>query len=172
MNKSFKCPCINQSISSLHIYFASLVAQMVKNLPAMQETRDQFLNQEDPLEKGMAAPSSVLAWEILWTEEPNMLQSMELQRVRHEWATNTFTFATARQITRVLSLNFSLTCILTWKEVEDVFCIIFIQSRCPPSGCMNALIPYFKRFPKMHYFLGHIHKQACTAFLRSLLTSW
>ena len=65
MNKSFKCPCINQSLSSLHIYFASLVAQMVKNLPAMQETWDQFLNQEDPLEKGMAAPSSILAWEIL-----------------------------------------------------------------------------------------------------------
>ena len=64
MNKSFKCPHINQSISSLHIYFASLVAQMIKNLPAMQETQGQLLNQEDPLEKGMAAPSRILAWEI------------------------------------------------------------------------------------------------------------
>ena len=49
---------------------ASLVAQMVKNLPAMQETRVQSLGQEDPLEKEMATHSSILAWEISWTEEP------------------------------------------------------------------------------------------------------
>ena len=56
-----------------------LVAQMVENLPAMQETRVQFLGQEDPLEKGMATQSSILAWEIPWTEEPGGLQSMELK---------------------------------------------------------------------------------------------
>ena len=50
------------------------VAQTVKNLPAMQETRVQSLGQEDPLEKGMATHSSVLAWEIPWTEEPGGLQ--------------------------------------------------------------------------------------------------
>ena len=61
---------------------ASLVAQVVKNLPAMQETRVQYLGQEDPLEKGMATHSSILAWEIPWTEEPGGLQSMGLQRVR------------------------------------------------------------------------------------------
>ena len=60
-------------------------AQMVKNLPAMQETRVQSLSQEDPLEKGMAAHSSVLAWRIPWTEEPGgLLQSMESQRVGHD----------------------------------------------------------------------------------------
>ena len=49
---------------------ASLVAQMVKNLPAIQENRVQFLGREDPLEKGMATHSSILAWRIPWTEEP------------------------------------------------------------------------------------------------------
>ena len=51
----------------------SLVAQMVKNLPAMQETQVQSLGQEDLLEKGMATQSSILAWRIPWTEEPGGL---------------------------------------------------------------------------------------------------
>ena len=63
---------------------ASLVAQMVKNLPAMQEIQDQSQGQEDPLEKGMATHSSVLAWRFPWTEEPGRLQSMGLRRVRHD----------------------------------------------------------------------------------------
>ena len=58
---------------------AILVAQMVKNLPAMQETQFPLLGQEDPLEKGMATHSSVLVWRIPWAEEPGALQSMELQ---------------------------------------------------------------------------------------------
>ena len=56
--------------------WASLVAQMVKNLPARQETRVQSLGQEDSVEKEMATLSSILAWEIPWTEEPSVLQSM------------------------------------------------------------------------------------------------
>ena len=57
---------------------------MVKNLPAMQETQVQTLDQEDPLEKGMATHSSILAWKIPSTEEPSELQSMGSQRVRHD----------------------------------------------------------------------------------------
>ena len=57
---------------------------VVKNLPAMQETLVQSLGQEDPLEKGMATHSSILAWRIPWTEEHSGLQSMGLQRVRHD----------------------------------------------------------------------------------------
>ena len=57
---------------------------MVKNLPAMQETWVQSLGWEDPLEKGMATHSSILAWRIPWTEEPGGLQSMALQRVGHD----------------------------------------------------------------------------------------
>ena len=68
------------------------VAQAIKNLPAMQKTQVQFLGREDPLEKGMATHSSILAWRIPWTEEPGGLQSLELQSVRHDWATNSFTF--------------------------------------------------------------------------------
>ena len=56
---------------------------MVKNLPAMQETLVQALAQEDLLEKGMATHSSILAWRIPWIEEPGRLQSMGLQRMRH-----------------------------------------------------------------------------------------
>ena len=55
---------------------ASPVAQMVKNLPAMQETQVQSLGREDPLEKEMATHSRIHAWKILWTEEPGGLQSM------------------------------------------------------------------------------------------------
>ena len=61
-----------------------MVTQMVKNPPAMQETRVQSLGGEDPLEKGMAIHSSFLSWRIPWTEEPGRLQSMVLQRVRHD----------------------------------------------------------------------------------------
>ena len=61
-----------------------LVAQMVKHLPAMQETQVHSLGQEDPLEKEMATHSSILAWEIPWMEEPGKLQSMGLRRVGHD----------------------------------------------------------------------------------------
>ena len=69
--------------------WASLMAQMVKNLPATQETWVQSLGWKDPLEKGMATHSSILAWRIPWTEEPGALQSVGSQRVGHEWATTT-----------------------------------------------------------------------------------
>ena len=62
---------------------------MVKNLSTMHETWLRSLGQEDPMEKGMATHSSILAWRIPWTEEPGGLQSMGSQRVRHDWVTNT-----------------------------------------------------------------------------------
>ena len=61
---------------------------MAKNLPAMQETRVRSLSQEDPLEKEMAAHSSIRAWRIPWTKDPGRLQSMGSQRVRHDRGTN------------------------------------------------------------------------------------
>ena len=66
------------------------MAQTVKNLPAMQETWVRSLGWEDPLEKGKATYSSILAWRIPWTEEPGRLQSMGSQRVGH----NSRTFTT------------------------------------------------------------------------------
>ena len=65
------------------LVLASLVAQMVKRLPAMQETWVRSLGQEDPLEKEMATHSSILAWRIPWIVEPGRLQSMGSQRVGH-----------------------------------------------------------------------------------------
>ena len=75
--------------SSFHLHFPKandvkldfLVAQTVKNLPAVQETRVWSLGWEDPLEKAMATHSSILAWRISWTEEPGGLQSLELQEL-------------------------------------------------------------------------------------------
>ena len=60
------------------------MAQVVKSLPGMQETWVHFLSQENPLEKEMATPSSILAWRIPWTEEPVGLQCMGSQIVRHD----------------------------------------------------------------------------------------
>ena len=73
-------PKESDTTERLHFLFA----QMVKNLPPVQETLVQSLGWEDPLEKGMATHSSILAWRIPWTEEPGRLQSMGSQRVGHD----------------------------------------------------------------------------------------
>ena len=90
------CPWDNfQSFNYLPIYihiyiyiyiyiYTSLMAQSVKNLPVVQETRVRSLGPEDPLEKEMATHSNILAWKISWTEEPGGLQSMGSQRVGHD----------------------------------------------------------------------------------------
>ena len=81
-----------------HAWVLRLLSQVLgssgfsgEELPAIQETHIRFLGQDDPLEKEMATHSSILAWEIPWTEEPGRLQSMGSQRVGHDWATDTFT---------------------------------------------------------------------------------
>ena len=68
------------------------MAQTVKRLPAMQETRVRFLGREDPLEKEMATHSSILAWKIPWTEEPDRLQSMGVAKSRTRLSDFTFSF--------------------------------------------------------------------------------
>ena len=70
-------------------HWASLMAQTVKNLPAMQETQVLSLGWEDPVEKGMAIHYSILAWRIPCRVEFDGLPSMESQRVRHNWVPNT-----------------------------------------------------------------------------------
>ena len=64
---------------------------MVKNLPSMQETKVQFLGREDSLEKGMATHSSILAWEISWTEEPGGLQSMGVTKSQTQLSNRAYT---------------------------------------------------------------------------------
>ena len=80
-------------MSPVSLYGVSLVAQTVKNLPAVQEAWLWSLGREDSLKKGMATHSSVLAWRIPWTEEAGRLESMGLQRIRHYWLTHIFTFS-------------------------------------------------------------------------------
>ena len=75
---------IRETFETIPLLLASLVAQRLKRLPAMQETWVRSLGQEDPLEKEMATHSSILAWRIPWTEEPGGLQSTGLQRVGHD----------------------------------------------------------------------------------------
>ena len=83
-----------------NLYIPTMVAQTVKNLPAMKETWVWSLGWEDPLEKGMTIHSSIIAWRILWTEDPSGLQFMGLQRVRLDWVTKAITFSpTETQIT-------------------------------------------------------------------------
>ena len=73
---------------------ASLVAQMVKNLPVMRDTKVLSLGLEDSLAKQMATHSSILAWRVPWTEESGKLQSIGSQRIGHDWVTNTHTIHT------------------------------------------------------------------------------
>ena len=75
-------------VKSTRVLLSTHVAQMVKCLSTMRETRVWALGWEDPLEKEMAIHSSTIAWKIPWTEEPGRLQSMRSQRVRHDWATS------------------------------------------------------------------------------------
>ena len=94
--KRLHCQC--RGIGKLD-YRAFLMAQTVKNLPAVWETQVWSLGQEDHLERGMVIHPSILAWKIPWTEEPGRLQSMGSLKVRHDWATSLslFTFMHRRR---------------------------------------------------------------------------
>ena len=101
-------PALHTVSSSLSLAVISPVAQMAKNLPTVQETWVSSLGREDPLEKGMAAHSSNLVWRIPWTEEPGGLQSMGVQRVGHDRATNTSRAPHSEDWT--ITLNWSHIC--------------------------------------------------------------
>ena len=99
---------------------ASLVPQTVKNLPAARETRVWSLDWEDPMEKGMATHSSILAWEIPWTEEPGGLQPMGSQFRLSDWATNTATHRDLKYNTWVCALIFELLNLRKWRLKRSV----------------------------------------------------
>ena len=92
----------------LQYSWASLVAQLVKNPPALQEIWVQSLGREDLLEKGTATHASILAWRIPQTEEPDRLQSIGSRRVGHDGVTNTFTFKLV--ITQIPLVRHSYQC--------------------------------------------------------------
>ena len=91
----------------------------------MQETRVWSLGQEDPLEKHMATHSSILAWRIPWTEEPGRLQSMGLQRVRHNWALSTIFFHTflplMSHFTTLSIISFHFSACPSDEKIECIF---------------------------------------------------
>ena len=147
-------------MDSRRIYKArtSLVAQMAKNLPTMSETQVGSLGQEDPLEKGMATHSSILAWKIPWTEEPGGLQSILSQKSRtwlsdwnasplplfsqnshrqyvNEWAglcTNKFLFTkSGRGLDLASKSQFAHPCFEKWKVLVAQLCPTF----CNPIDC-------------------------------------
>ena len=85
LHMCFEClRLLGRRFNKAYLTRASLVAQSVKDLPAVQETWVRSLGWEDPLEKEMESHSSILAWKISWTEEPGGLQSMGSQRVGHD----------------------------------------------------------------------------------------
>ena len=96
---------------------ASLMSQMVKNLPAVQETPVQSLGWKNPLEKEMTIHSSVLAWRITWTREPGGLQSMELPRVGHDCVTNTFNFKLFLE-KRLYYLSLKITKLVSYERIN------------------------------------------------------
>ena len=120
--------------------WASLVAQLVKNLPAVQETQGQSLGWEDSLEKGMATHSSVLAWRIPCTEEPGGLWSTGSQRVQHNWATNTHTPG-------MELLSHVVVVFLVFWESSILFSIVVVPI-CIPTNTMRA------QFSQGAYFNG------------------
>ena len=107
------------------------MAQTVKRLPTMRETWVQSLGREDLLEKEMATHSSILAWKILWTDEPGRLQSMGSQRVGHDWATSLH-FTVSRLPDQVVSLSVLNTGVLTpnvfYPLHTSINCFVWLDS--------------------------------------------
>ena len=106
--------------------WGSLVAQTVKNLLAMWKIWVQSLGREDPLEKGMATQSSILAWRIPWTEEPGGLQSMGSQRVGHIWATK----------------HPSPLPVLFWEVIYVTFSVITVFQKSTSRELLWSSVPY------------------------------
>ena len=111
---------------------------MVNNLPAVRETWVQSLCWEDPLEKGIATHSSILAWRIPWTEEPSRLQSTRSQRIGHDWATSlSFSFTRLIIATDLKALSYSIHS--PEKMLILASCILKFSSNI---FSMLSLIPY------------------------------
>ena len=100
----------------LQYSWASLVAQLVSNPPAKQETWVWSLGWEDPLEKEMTTHSSILAWRIPWTEKPGRLHPMGSQRVGHDWITNTFTLNFSLKLQHSIKIIF-----IIWQKEGKVY---------------------------------------------------
>ena len=117
---------------------------MVKNLPVMRETQVRSLGREDPLEKGTATHSSILAWRIPWTEEPGGLQSMGWQRVGHDWVTKHSTCFSVHGIlpARILELvdmpsSRGYSQPRDWPHISSISCIVGGFFTAEPLGSLG-----------------------------------
>ena len=118
------------------------MAQMVKNLPAMQEARLQSLSWEDLLEKEMATHSSILAWRIPWTEEPGGLYSpWGCKRVRQDWATNTlFNFSSKEQTSFIFMAAVTIRSDFRAQENKICHCFHFFPFYCREVMGTDAMV--------------------------------
>ena len=118
---------------------ASLVAQMVKNRPIKWETRVLSLGLEVPLEKKMSTHSNILAWRAPWTEEPGRLQSMGLQRVRHDWVTS-------------LTLNMSIESVMSFNHLILCCSLLLLPSVFPSIRVFSNELALCITWPKYWSF--------------------
>ena len=135
----------------------SLVAEMVKNLPSNQETWVPSLYWEDPMEKGMAIHPNIPAWIISWTGEPGGLQSMGLQRGGHNWATDTSTLLTSRDLVvlRIPSLGaiellsqmiiYSDGPCWVYSSIPDLDTSRVSTCGCNKQKCLQILLPNWEQ---------------------------
>ena len=137
---------------------------MVKNLLAMREMWAWSLSQEDPLEKGMATHSNILAWRIQWTAEPGGLQSMESQRVGLDWVTNTFHLPCTCFYTHLTLVDTSLAARVQYLYTA---CFTFcFTSFTYAQNCLSLL--FISPLLSMKLFYMFYYKQ----FFKSLLHSF
>ena len=131
------------------IWGFSLVVQMIKNLLAMQDIQEtwvRFLGHEDPVEKGMAIHSSILAWKSPWMEKPDGLQSMGSQKVRHNWAIN---------------FHFSRS-FLIWRGSVILFYIAVVPIYIPTNNIQGFILLYiFANNLSFLVFFGNGHSNQC-----------
>ena len=127
---------VNVTLNSLFY----LITQIIKNLPAMWETRIQPLGEEDSLEKEMATHSSIIAWEIPWTEEPNGLQSLGSQRGRHNWMTVSLLFVNSTVYHLLLSSWYTAN-LLNSLTNSNSSAINHLGFLCLKSFCCCSVIP-------------------------------
>ena len=152
--------CIFPINKDLLLYWASSVAQMVKNLLAIQETWVWSLVHEDTLEKGMATHSGILAWRIPRTEEPGGLQSTGPHRVRHDWATINFHFTffisyvVAIRTTDIRNKNGYSSTVSSSDTIQvlPVFPAAFCITKWPRSKPCFKIGYVFSTFPWLHNF--------------------
>ena len=140
---------------------ASPVPQTIKNLPAMQETQVQSLVWEDPLEKRMATHCSIFAWRIPWTEEAGGLQSMGLQRVGHDWATNTFTCSISWICFFLYLLSFSHCQLRSVTFLALGYCNQFLKISLPLSLPASSLFSILQKSVLLKIFWCSQMKSKC-----------